>query len=128
VYFEVLVRVDEQKIGVPLKDLAKALQAEGAQVGAPRYPLLHQQPMFTDGTWAKVARLTPEILASMGGRRLPVYDPAALPRTAAGNAALLKLPSFPNIKAGNDRRLLDQYVTAFEKVLAHTSELPRTVK
>jgi dTDP-4-amino-4,6-dideoxygalactose transaminase len=124
VYFEFLVRVDEQKVGVPLKDLAKALQAEGAQVGAPRYPLLHQQPMFTDGTWAKVARLTPEIL----GRPLPVYDPAALPRTAAGNAALLKLPSFPNIKSGKDQRLLDQYVTAFEKVLSHARELPRTSK
>lgn len=123
VYFEFLVRVDEQRVGVPIKDLAKALQAEGAHVGAPRYPLLHQQPMFTDPSrpWARIARLTPEVV----GRALPTYDPMALPRTAAGNASLLKLPSFPNIKSGSDRRLLDQYVQAFEKVLSHASELPR---
>jgi perosamine synthetase len=128
VYFEFLVRVDEKKIGggLPIKDFAKALQAEGALVGAPRYPLLHQQPMFTDPgqPWAKVARLTPAIL----GRELPVYDPNALPRTAAGNASLLKMPSFPNIKSGNDRRLLDQYAIAFEKVLSHAAELPRGSK
>jgi len=123
VYFEFLVRADESRLGVPVKDLAKALQAEGAMVGAPRYPLLHQQPMFTDASqpggpaWAKLARIsgTPE-------RPLPIYDPAALPRTAAGNASLLKLPSFPR----GERRLLDQYATAFEKVLSHAAELPRS--
>ena len=129
VYFEFLVRVDESRIGVPLKDFAKALQAEGAMVGAPRYPLLHQQPMFTgaggpDKPWAKIARLTPEIL----GKPLPTYDPTALPRTIAGNASLLKMPSFPNIKSGAERRLLDQYVTAFEKVLSHAADLPRGAK
>jgi len=119
VYFEFLVRADDSRTGVPIKDLAKALQAEGAMVGAPRYPLLHQQPMFTDPSqpWAKLARIsgTPE-------RPLPIYDPAALPRTAAGNASLLKLPSFPR----GERRLLDEYATAFEKVLSHAAELPRS--
>lgn len=126
VYFEFLVRVDEQRLGIPIKDLAKALQAEGAQVGAPRYPLLHQQPMFTDADrpWAKIARLSEQML----GRPLPTFDPQALPRTAAGNASLLKLPSFPNIKAGSDARLLDQYAMAFEKVLAHAAQLPRGSK
>lgn len=113
VYFEFLVRVDERRAGLPLRELAKALQAEGAQVGAPRYPLLHQQPMFTEGTWAKLARLTPDI------RPLPAYDPNALPATAAGNATLLKLPSFPRA----DRKLLDQYAEAFEKVLSHAAEV-----
>lgn len=119
VYFEFLVRVDEKRLGIGVKELAKALQAEGAPVGAPRYPLLHQQPMFTDADkpWAKVARLTPQTL----GRELPVFDPMALPRTVAGNACLLKLPSFPQAS----RALLDQYATAFEKVLAHVAELPR---
>ena len=65
----------------------------------------------------KIARLD----AAACGGTLPVYDPNALPRTAAGNAALLKLPSFPRAS----RPLLDQYVTAFEKVLAHASEIPR---
>jgi perosamine synthetase len=118
VYFEFLVRVDESRAGISVRDLAKALQAEGAQVGAPRYPLLHQQPMFTEGVWARVARIQP------ADRPLPIYDPNALPRTAAGNATLLKLPSFPRA----DRTLLDQYAAAFEKVFAHTSELPRGAK
>lgn len=87
--------------------------------GAPRYPLLHQQPMFTDPSqpWAKLARIS-----GTTDRPLPIYDPAALPRTAAGNASLLKLPSFPR----GERRLLDQYATAFEKVLSHAAELPRS--
>ncbi|HWB20870.1 MAG TPA: DegT/DnrJ/EryC1/StrS family aminotransferase [Phycisphaerales bacterium] len=119
VYFEFLIRYDERKHGVPIKDLAKALQAEGALVGAPRYPLLHQQPMFTEGTWAKLARI--EGSSAMQGRDVPKYDPAALPRTAAGNATLLKLPSFPRAT----RALLDQYALAFEKVLAAAAELPR---
>ncbi|MHC5023227.1 MAG: DegT/DnrJ/EryC1/StrS family aminotransferase [Planctomycetota bacterium] len=116
VYFEFLVGYDEQSGGAPIDVVAAALQAEGALVGAPRYPLLHQQPMFTDGRWATIARLqaTPD-------RPLPVYDPAALPRTTAGNATLLKLPCFP----GDCRPLVEQYALAFEKVLAHASELPR---
>jgi len=119
VYFEFLVRADDARTGVPIKDLAKALQAEGAMAGAPRYPLLHQQPMFTDPSqpWAKLARIS-----GTTDRPLPIYDPAALPRTAAGNASLLKLPSFPR----GERRLLDQYATAFEKVLSHAAELPRS--
>jgi dTDP-4-amino-4,6-dideoxygalactose transaminase len=114
-YFEFLVSYDESQRGVPISDLARALQAEGAQVGAPRYPLLHQQPMFTEGRWAKIARL------EHAGIDLPEYDPAALPRTIAGNASLLKLPSFPNA----DRTLLDQYAMAFEKVLGRADEIPR---
>jgi len=118
VYFEFLVRCDENRWGIPIKELAKALQAEGAQVGAPRYPLLHQQPVFTEGTWASLARLE-EGSKAMGGRPLPKYDPTALPRTAAGNATLLKLPAFP--RAG--RALLDQYAAAFEKVLVHAGDI-----
>jgi dTDP-4-amino-4,6-dideoxygalactose transaminase len=118
VYFEFLIRADERRLGLPLRDFARALQAEGALVGAPRYPLLHQQPMFTEGTWARIARIQPI------GRPLPIYDSGALPRTAAGNASLLKLPSFPQA----DRRLLDQYLLAFEKVLAHTDQVPRETR
>lgn len=114
VYFEFLIRYDESKTHLPIKDLARALQAEGAMVGAPRYPLLHQQPMFTDGTWKSIARLTGEAANR-------TYDPADLPRTIAGNATLLKLPGFPSA----DRDLLDQYASAFEKVLAQSDAVSR---
>lgn len=115
-YFEFLVRYDEARHGVPTKAVAKALQAEGCQVSAPRYPLLHQQPAFTEGEWLKLARLEhdPRVAAR-------VYDPAALPRTTAGNGTLLKLPSFPSAT----RELLDQYATAFEKVMANLDKLPK---
>ncbi|MHC4992916.1 MAG: DegT/DnrJ/EryC1/StrS family aminotransferase [Planctomycetota bacterium] len=115
VYFEYLVSYDQQTTGVPIEVIARALQAEGALVGAPRYPLVHQQPVFKEGHWARIARLDGHPAA----RR--EYRPDDLPRTIAGNASLLKLPSFPQA----DRALLDQYVTAFEKVLAHASQLPR---
>jgi dTDP-4-amino-4,6-dideoxygalactose transaminase len=115
VYFEFLVRDDRGDDGLPLPALVKALQAEGALVAAPRYPLLHQQPVFTDGTWARIARLDPDVHGP-----LPVYDPAALPRTTAGNARLVRLPTFPQA----DDALVDQYAHAFEKVLARRDEIP----
>jgi perosamine synthetase len=117
VYFEFLVRYDATAHdGVPTKAIAKALQAEGCQVSAPRYPLLHQQPVFTEGEWLKLARLEHDESA-----RSRVYDPADLARTTAGNGTLIKLPSFPSA----DKALLDQYADAFEKVLAQARHLPR---
>jgi len=115
VYFEFLIQNDEAATGLPTPALAAALRADGALVSAPRYPLLHQQPVFTDGTWAKIARLADD----HGPPR--TYDPTDLPRTTAGNAALIKMPNFPQA----ERPLLDQYVAAFEKVLAHAQDLPR---
>lgn len=117
VYFEFLVRYDAAATGLPIGDLVNALVAEGACVQRPRYPLLHQQPLFTEGHWATIARLE-----SASQRPLPTYDPAALPRTTAGNGTLLKLPSFPRATDA----LLDQYALAFEKSLKHADALPRT--
>jgi dTDP-4-amino-4,6-dideoxygalactose transaminase len=114
VYFEFLIGYDADRTGLPICDLVKALVAEGAQVSAPRYPLLHQQPMFTEGTWATLARL-PQDLATRH------YDPSDLPRTMAGCATLIRMPTFPRA----DRALLDAYATAFAKVLAHADEIPR---
>lgn len=113
VYFEFLVRYDQQALGVPIEDLVNALRAEGVDVQRPRYPLLHQQPLFTEGRWAAIARLE--------DRPVPTYDPRALPRTEAGNGSLLKLPGFPQAAT----ELLDQYALAFEKVFAHAETLPR---
>jgi perosamine synthetase len=117
VYFEFLIRYDENKIGLPINDLAKALQAEGALVSAPRYPLLHQQPVFTHKVWSKIARLP-----ATEENPIHVYDPADLPQTILGNGTLLKLPSFPSA----DESLLDQYFLAFEKILEHANDIPRT--
>ena len=69
--------------------------------------------MFTEGTWAKIARL------DRRDRELPTFDPAALPRTTAGNRTLLKLPTFPQA----DDAFVDEYADAFEKVLTHAAVL-----
>lgn len=116
VYFEFLVRYDETKTGLPINDLVAALRAEGAIVAAPRYPLLHQQPVFTHQVWSKIARL-PETKDNP----IHLYDPADLPLTIRGNGTLLKLPAFPSA----DTELLNQYSLAFEKVLAHSIDIPR---
>lgn len=105
VYFEFVIRHQRERIPLPTELLVRALQAEGCHVGQPRYPMLHQQPFFTEGRFREIARL-PE------GMPVPEYRPDDLPQTIAGNATLMKLPTFPNA----DREILDQYADAFARV------------
>jgi dTDP-4-amino-4,6-dideoxygalactose transaminase len=102
VYFEYLVRPPELRM--TRQRLVEALRAEGCDVSLPRYPLLHQQPLFTEALYAQISH-SPAI----------AYDATTLPNTVAANAELLRLPAFP--RAG--RELLDQYAEAFEKVVTH---------
>ena len=81
-------------------------------MAAPRYPLVHQQPFFTEGHFLSVARLPTDVVP-------PAYDPADLPRTQEGNTILIKLPSFPMA----ERALLDQYADAFARVIAHADAI-----
>jgi dTDP-4-amino-4,6-dideoxygalactose transaminase len=112
VYFEFMICYSPKKIILPRDVLIAALQQEGCQVAVPRYPLLHQQPLITEGAWNTIARLGPDA-------NLSEYDPNALPNTQAANEALIKLPVFPNA----DREILDQYIHAFEKVTAGAGEI-----
>lgn len=114
VYFEFTIRYKAENFGMPTNILIEALKAEGCNVSYPRYPLLHQQPFFTEGTFAKIARLNKEDVG-----KLPVYSPDALPRTEAANRELIKLPTFPSAS----RALLDQYALAFEKVFEYAREI-----
>lgn len=110
-YFEYIVRPNPQRIRLPANVLAEALRHEGCQAALPRYPLVHQQPFFTEGHYRTVLRCDrPD---------LPDYSEVQLPLTEQGNAELLKLPAFPNA----EHELLDQYASAFEKVLAHADEI-----
>jgi perosamine synthetase len=117
VYFEFLIRSKNESNEIPANVLIEALKAEGCIVSAPRYPLLHQQPFFTENFWTSVARLPDSV-------KLPVYKADALPRTEAENRKLIKLPVFPS--ASQD--LLDQYALAFEKVLNHAGEIAAKIK
>ena len=106
VYFENLVRYRPEAFGgLPLSDALAALQAEGCTVAQPRYPLVHQQPFFTEGHWKTIARLGDRSEASM-------IDAAGLPATVAHQQNMMRLPSFPSAMPA----LLDQYVEAFTKV------------
>lgn len=119
VYYEFLVRYDARRWNMSIDTLILALQAEGCDATYPRYPLLHQQPFFTEGHFASIARLgeSPHI-------PVPVYRPDALPRTEKANHELIKLPSFPSA----DDELLDSYALAFEKVIMHAAEIEATVR
>jgi len=115
-YFLFIVQNDESRTGLTTDRLVAALRAEGCDVVKPKYPLLHQQPVFTEGRFIEIARLQ-----SLPRETLPTYRADALPRTTAANATLIQLPSFPSA----DRPLLDQYAKAFEKVLAAAPDIAR---
>ena len=106
VYFEYLIGYDADRTNMPTELLIEALRAEGCDVSWPRYPLLHQQPFFTETRFA-------DILGRHGAAdiELPDYKPDALPSTEAANRQLIKLSTFP----GAGRDLLDQYALAFKK-------------
>jgi len=112
VYFEYLVRLPASPM--PRDLLVRALQAEGCEASLPRYPLLHQQPIFTEGLFARIARLD-----GIGDGNVPRYAEDDLPKTTRANMELLRLPSFPN----TNRALLDEYAFAFEKVLANADAI-----
>ncbi|HET6267170.1 MAG TPA: DegT/DnrJ/EryC1/StrS family aminotransferase [Acidobacteriota bacterium] len=105
VYFEYLIRRRPGRISVQRDELIGALRGEGCDVSAPRYPLLHQQPLFREGQYMRIARPLPDTI-------LPDYR-AALPQTEKGMEELIRLPAFP---AAN-RDHLDSYVDAFERVV-----------
>lgn len=119
VYFEFIVRYQNGRGEMPLEILVEALRAEGCGVSLPRYPLLHQQPLFTEGAFAGIGGLK-----DRRDIQLPIYRADALPQTEAANQELFKLPSFPSAS----RELLDQYASAFEKVLAYAGEITASFK
>jgi acyl-[acyl-carrier-protein]-phospholipid O-acyltransferase/long-chain-fatty-acid--[acyl-carrier-protein] ligase len=81
--------------------------------------------IFPEGQVTRTGRLLPfhRGLERILQGPLPSYRRHALPRTAAVNEELIRLPAFP--RAG--RRLLDQYAEAFEKVLIHAETIACTV-
>ncbi len=101
VYFEWIIRHRDERVN--LDRLLPELQALGCRVSLPRYPLLHEQPFFTEGHESAIARF-------------PVRErPASFPATAAANGRLLRLPNFSQPGA---EPLLEQYAEAFEAAMA----------
>ena len=108
VYFEYFFACPP--LPMPRELLVEALQCEGCPASLPRYPLLHQQPFFTEGRFARIARLDSP---------MPRYTETDLPKTVRANAELLRLPSLPQAS----RALLDEYASAFEKVLSNAEAI-----
>ena len=106
-YFEYVIHYSASAGRLPVDTLVAALQAEGCRVSAPRYPLVHEQPFFTEGHWKRILRATPR-QADLS------YTPDALHRTRDHARGLLRLPAFPHA----DGAILDQYLQGFRKVLA----------
>ena len=106
VYFENLVRYRPDQFGdLPLAKALAALQAEGCLVSQPRYPLVHQQPFFTEGHWKSIARTGDDSDAT-------IVNVDGLPLTSARQHNMMRLPSFPSATP----ELLGQYAEAFTKV------------
>lgn len=105
VYFELLLKVGADS---PLSaaQWVDALQAENCPATRPRYPLLHQQPLFTEGRWNDIARLPQPVRA---------YDPADLPQTCAMADQLVCLPMFTEPAA----ELVEMCIKAAQRIYAH---------
>lgn len=105
VYFEFIIR--HRNPAVDVRRLVEILQQMGCQVGLPRYPLLHQQPFFTEGHWLATGRY-PE------AARITHTGVTPLPRTEQANGQLIRLPNFSHPESGP---LLGQYAEAFRQAL-----------
>lgn len=105
VYFEFIIRHRNPEIEVPR--LVEILQQMGCKVGLPRYPLLHQQPFFTEGHWQSTGRY-PE------GTGMANYCNLSLPRTEDANRKLIRLPNFCHPESGP---LIHQYAEAFRQAM-----------
>lgn len=110
VWFELLVRVRAERCGLDAAAFAAAMSAEGGRCSPPRYPLLHRQPLFTEGRWNQIARLPPPL------RR---YDAGDLPRTSALAAELVRFPVFTQ-PAGE---LAARYAAAARRIVANAARV-----
>jgi len=110
-YFEFIIKWTPE-CGLDIDVLVDCLLKEGAQVCATRYPLLHQQPFFTEGIWNTIARI------EKGNEEYDFSD-VILPETESENAKMIRLPHFSTAS----KSFLDQYINAFEKVIYHAEEI-----
>ncbi|MEO5917474.1 MAG: DegT/DnrJ/EryC1/StrS family aminotransferase [Luteolibacter sp.] len=101
VYFEFLIR--HRDPAFETSRFMDRLQSLGGQVSTPRYPLLHEQPLFREGHVARIGRFPEDV-------RLPDYAGISFPQTEHENRRLIKLPNFCH----PCEKLLEQYRDAFE--------------
>lgn len=114
VYFEFIIRKKES-LRIQTEVLVASLRAEGCRIGIPRYPLLHRQPVFTEGHYRRIIRTD---------REFPDYASCAFPSIESILPSVLRLPTFP----GASRKLLNQYAEAFDKVISNAEVIMQNLK
>ncbi len=115
VYYEFVVRLEPSLVkAVGVERLCECLNAEGAHVRPGRYPLLHEQPFFTerhmltdDFPWEASHWEDSEIDFSR-----------SLPRSERLVEEVISIPTFP----AGDFDMVDQYAVAFEKVIGELTK------
>ena len=95
--------LDEKQAGMPRDKVVEALKAEGVDVAAYSWTLLHTYPIFKEEKW---------------WRHMPVL-PESVPACDEINRKTLSLPYFTSAQP----ELVEQYAAAFEKVWAHRDSL-----
>ena len=113
-YFEFLAKAPNH--GLSKEVWIQALQAEGCVVEQPRYPLVHEQPFFTEGAFRSILRIEDS--------KVPSYLAGGFEQTRRLNQCMIKFPSFPN--AADE--ILDAYIQAIHKVGRHQEKIKEVVE
>ncbi|MBH8601385.1 DegT/DnrJ/EryC1/StrS aminotransferase family protein [Thermoactinomyces sp. CICC 23799] len=107
----------EEMDGIPIELYVKALQAEGVEIKKPGSRPLHMLPLFQtleDGMyhngWPKMNPFNHPV----------IYKDGDLPQAEAYYQKALSLPTFTDPE---DKKLIEQYAVAFEKVYRYRDEL-----
>lgn len=106
VYYSLnLMFIDEAKAGISREAAVKALAAEGVEIKAYEWVLLHTMPLFQEAKW---------------WHHVPA-QPGPLPGCDQANKTCIGIPYFTS----DVPEMVEQYVKAFEKVWAHRKELSK---
>ena len=115
-YFEFVARPQISSLNVlSSKEWILALESEGCEVSKPRYPLLHEQPFFTEGAFKKVLRLEES--------ECPEYFPEGFDQTRSVNEELIKFPCFTT----SEDSVLEEYIAAIHKIGTSQKEVKAIV-
>jgi len=102
--------------GVPVARFMEALRAEGVQVEAERYRLLHLEPLYQGPEIAGCCPYPPPDVR----QRMRSYRAGDFPVAESIHPRLMALPTFTHQPCWD---LLDQYIAAFRKVAANIEQL-----
>lgn len=98
-YYANMLLLDEKKARIKRDDLVKALKAEGVRASTWVYPEQHKFAIYSEAKWW--------------------HHPPVIPEKMPGNDQINATHLFVPLFYGEAPELIEQYVTAFEKIWAH---------